>query len=423
MHERKDMINLFLIDYHLLSQNNGLGSYMSALVNGLVQHDHIAIHIVYLKCSSVDNITKVDDQGLTCYFIPFDVGGNTDPAGTHVALASYLAEEMKGLSNIVIHFNWVSHCSFSYSIKQQVDCVTILTKHCIPWRDLITTNYPLFLLLERNLKTSKSKAPLEHPSLSREALAYNGVDHIICVTAIARYTLKRMFGIDDQKTSLIRNGIDVSQIPKTPIKKKDIIRRKYGIGAHEKIILFAGKITQAKGVSDLGRAVEKIIGNRPDLDVRLLMVGDGNYSLVLQSFKRNWPAVSFTGVREKAVVYELYQAADVGVVPSYIEQCSYTAIEMMHHGLPIIVADVDGLAEMVPDGCGLRVPLRTGKTKAHLDAVKLKESILFILENEPIARQYAARAKQFALDHFNALKMAGETLQVYEKLISLGNIP
>ena len=46
---------------------------------------------------------------------------------------------------------------------------------------------------------------------------------------------------------------------------------------------------------------------------------------------------------------------DVGIVPSFVEQCSYTAIEMMCFGLPLIVSDVEGLKEIVPGNCGLKI--------------------------------------------------------------------
>ena len=58
----------------------------------------------------------------------------------------------------------------------------------------------------------------------------------------------------------------------------------------------------------------------------------------------------FTGKLSKQELYQFYQIADVGVMLSKHEQCSFVAIEMMMHGIPIIASDSTGLDEMVSDG-------------------------------------------------------------------------
>lgn len=61
------------------------------------------------------------------------------------------------------------------------------------------------------------------------------------------------------------------------------------------------------------------------------------------------------GSLDKNTLYSFYQIANIGIVPSHIEQCSYTCIEMMQSGLPLVVSDVDELREMVDEKCGLKV--------------------------------------------------------------------
>ena len=44
--------------------------------------------------------------------------------------------------------------------------------------------------------------------------------------------------------------------------------------------------------------------------------------------------------------YELknwYQIADIGILPSYAEQCSYVGLEMMAHKLPVVASDGFGI--------------------------------------------------------------------------------
>lgn len=41
-------------------------------------------------------------------------------------------------------------------------------------------------------------------------------------------------------------------------------------------------------------------------------------------------------------MFELYQIVDLGILPSFFEQCSYVAIEMMMFGLPFVAYTMQG---------------------------------------------------------------------------------
>jgi len=56
--------------------------------------------------------------------------------------------------------------------------------------------------------------------------------------------------------------------------------------------------------------------------------------------------IKIIGPQEKSLVFDLYSLADVGIVPSYIEQCSFTAIEMLSNQLPIVLSKTDALPEL-----------------------------------------------------------------------------
>ena len=45
-------------------------------------------------------------------------------------------------------------------------------------------------------------------------------------------------------------------------------------------------------------------------------------------------------------LFELYLAADIGVIPSLFEPFGYVAVEMMMCGLPVIVTATSGLDEI-----------------------------------------------------------------------------
>jgi hypothetical protein len=60
----------------------------------------------------------------------------------------------------------------------------------------------------------------------------------------------------------------------------------------------------------------------------------------------HWNKVVFTGELDTQQVFDFYQLADVGAIPSLHEQCSFTAIEMRLNKLPMVTSSVDGLDEV-----------------------------------------------------------------------------
>lgn len=54
--------------------------------------------------------------------------------------------------NSLVHINWISHFSIIECLKWRINCKFILTKHCIPWRDLIIGDYINFQKVNKSLK-------------------------------------------------------------------------------------------------------------------------------------------------------------------------------------------------------------------------------------------------------------------------------
>lgn len=92
-----------------------------------------------------------------------------------------------------------------------------------------------------------------------------------------------------------------------------------------------------------------------------------------------WSKITFTGFLDQEDLYEIYQMADVGIMLSLHEQCSYVAIEMMMFGLPVISTDTTGLDEMFP-GNLLKVQVSYQEGKALLPVQECKNKIIQALK-------------------------------------------
>ncbi|MBX3255005.1 MAG: glycosyltransferase [Chitinophagaceae bacterium] len=406
------MIDLYMFDY-FGKRDNGLATYVSELSVNLSRYSKIRVNLVWLRSKTSVLIEKAIDQNILNFYVPYDIGSPNQPVNNDEELIKLIKNSFAKRSGIILHFNWINHLMFAQRFKQQAPCIRIvLTKHCIPWRDLVTDNYKIFNSVNRKL-LGKDLSPYLPIILAAEKIAYISVDYIICVTFFAKNALQRVFQVTEKNISVIHNGLNVDLFVKD---KRRLLREKFGFSQNEKIILYAGAINERKGVYDLLTAFRNILKKKSSL--RLIICGSGDYSKVFENTYNLWSKITITGPLDRETLKNFYYIADIGIVPSYVEQCSYTTIEMMYFGLPIIVADVDGLAEIVPDNCGLKVPLMLGKTKAYIHQQKLADRILYFLDNHQIANDYAASARQYAIKNFSAKRMAAETIEVYEKLVA-----
>ena len=82
------------------------------------------------------------------------------------------------------------------------------------------------------------------------------------------------------KVSVVPNGLgDVVDMS----VDKELLRKKWHVGPKEKIILFAGRIDEIKGVSSLIKAFHMVLEAHPNS--RLLIAGNGDYTRAFQEAK------------------------------------------------------------------------------------------------------------------------------------------
>ena len=85
------------------------------------------------------------------------------------------------------------------------------------------------------------------------------------------------------------------------------------------------------------------------------------------------------GVDKKVKFKKFYQVADVGVMPSFYEQCSYVAIEMLMFNIPLLMSTAAGLDEMVENVD--KIFLEEGREGISISSEKMAENIMFLLNN------------------------------------------
>jgi glycosyltransferase involved in cell wall biosynthesis len=195
----------------------------------------------------------------------------------------------------------------------------------------------------------------------------------------------------------------------------EVRKSEYLIEEHAKVIVFAGRLDEVKGLGGLINAFKRVLATHPD--TRLFILGDGDFNVWLKKASDIWAKITFTGRVDKKTLYEFYGLADMGVVCSLHEEFGFVAIEMMMHELPLIVTKTGGLDEIVEEGIsGLKVPVRTLKGKRQADVKCLAGKMAFLLENPVYAKKMGGNGRKRFLEKYDLPLFKEKMMNLYNSV-------
>lgn len=184
-------------------------------------------------------------------------------------------------------------------------------------------------------------------------------------------------GIPASKLILIHHGVEADY--------ESLPRERVPDGKFR--VLFAGQITQRKGVVYLLEAVRRI--GRADIDLVLL----GDLAPRADGLKKYEDCFRRVEYVEHGRLKSYFDQADVLVLPSIYDAYGLVAVEAMAAGLPVIVSENTAAgSDVVRDGVdGFVVPIR--------DADSIKDRLLRLKNDPDLARRMGesarARAREF----------------------------
>lgn len=248
----------------------------------------------------------------------------------------------------IFHFNFLQQGELADLLKALYpDCKILLTIHYLNWLMEIKGNIiklQSILAKEKEARTFIERAIYDE--YYQDMAFLKRADQVICLSRYTESLFRRQLGITPEKMEVIYNGLEDTDFSLSE-KDRHTLKSQYLLTDSEKIILFVGRVDKLKGIEYLIEAFRLVLRSVPD--TRLIIVGDGDYRLCIEKSQDIWSKITFTGKIPKEKLYQFYQLAHVGVLPSLCEQCSYTAIEMMMNGLPFIGTSSTGLKEMLSD--------------------------------------------------------------------------
>lgn len=225
-------------------------------------------------------------------------------------------------------------------------------------------------------------------------------------------------GWPNSKISVVWNGVDPDRYDPKNCKPEEVeaIRARYGIKPNEKLILFLGRLTWVKGVTNLVQAMPMVLEEYPNTKLVVLGKGEQQNDIVETANRlgiSDKVACRFEFVPENERILH-YAASDVCIFPSTYEPFGIVSLEAMSMEKPIVVGaqGVVGFREQVvafgPDQNGVHM---NGGNPSDI-AWGLKE----VLCDSDRARKWGENGRKRVLQYFTWRKAAEQTLKIYETL-------
>jgi len=221
--------------------------------------------------------------------------------------------------------------------------------------------------------------------------AQDAASHAAAIITISKQVdtdVKTLFRQRNDKIHLIPNGFDENIfriLPQDAAQLKSLL----GLPTRGQLISFVGKFTSFKGIDILLKAMETVQKRVPD--VHLALAGDGELREEMEELVRtsDLQNIHFLGQQEQEQVAQLYNCADISVVPSRIEPFGLVALEAMACGTPVVATDAGGLPDFVNAQVGALVPMENPDALAEAIIAELRENTK--LTKGKVAAAYALK--------------------------------
>ena len=221
-------------------------------------------------------------------------------------------------------------------------------------------------------------------------LAFRVCTGLIIATQTEVGRVQERYRVPKDKIACIFNPVDAASW--YAINQSEA-RTALGIPHSARVVVYHGRIDiYRKGLDILLDAWEKICRDRPEKDLRLLLVGTGPDA---DKLRQRITAMQLKGVMwldkfvsDRSVMQRYLSAADVYTLPSRQEGFPVAPIEAMSCGLPVVAADAPGVRDILEGG-----EISGGLVVPREDATALAEAIGRVLDDEAWGRELGLRAQ------------------------------
>ncbi len=181
-------------------------------------------------------------------------------------------------------------------------------------------------------------------------------------------------------------------------------------------LLYAGRLTQEKGIDVLINAINKIKFFIPN--IQLTILGDGNYKKeIIERIKKLKlkKYVNFLGLINNNYLYKYYRNTTLVIIPSIApDNLPTTGLEALSVGRPVIGSGIGGIPEIVKNNF-------TGLIIEPNNSESLAKAIERLFKNKNKLNIMSKNARKYAEDNFDIKNHILELEKIYRNIINNNN--
>jgi glycosyltransferase involved in cell wall biosynthesis len=204
---------------------------------------------------------------------------------------------------------------------------------------------------------------------------------------------------------VVESGIGIEDIPSTADSQRK-----------NNVILYVGRFHYVKCPHIVIQAFYELIKSVPD--AILIMIGSGPEEKSLRDKVKALgleDRVKFPGWKNRAEVLEYMKSSSMFLFPS-TEGAGMVVLEAMACGLPVVCLDFGGPADMVENGCGIRIPLGS----ADEIVAGLGKALTTLCTNDDLRSRMAAEARRVARERYMWENKRRVLSIIYERVLKQG---
>jgi len=187
------------------------------------------------------------------------------------------------------------------------------------------------------------------------------------------------------------------------------LRRQYGIGENDFLLLYVGRIAREKNLRMLLRAFGSVLGDHAN--AKLVLVGGGPATEETKRFASDLglgASAIFAGMRQPGELDPFYAAADAFVFPSTTETQGIAICEALSAGLPVVAVNAGGIPENVEHG--------VNGFLTDDDPAQFADRIAFLITHDRERTEMGAQARVNAC-HFSIDRMVSDFERFYTSVV------
>ncbi|MBE0674328.1 MAG: glycosyltransferase [Bacteroidales bacterium] len=409
------MMTLVIFKSNARGMQYGMGSYLRELTNALLQYSNVKIIQVHYNNSSFREFSiERKSVNHTEINIPASIWklstGLSYDEKYSASVINMLSTVIPTEENVVFIVNYITEYQIIKRIREIYSYPIISVVHSAQWQLFFNGN-------RKRFEAIGTDALVEKPEINflQEKEIYQISDIIISVTNYMKTFITDEYKVNPSKIKVIPNGLKAPDQKKLTKVQRVALKHSLGFRSDESIILFSGRVDPSKGIYFLIESFIKACKISDNL--RLVIVGQGNFVDCLNKYGEFYGRITYTGFLKQEDLFKFYQVADIGIVPSFYEQCPYTVLEMMAFGIPLIMSEIEGLSEILNNNeCIFLTPLINEEGDIEFDTDDMAYAVIKLLGNKILRKSLSKSYIDLVNTRFTAKRMAENILEVLEGL-------